>query len=265
MARYPARAAAVTVAVAVVIAIVITLISIADGGKSATTTLTQCFREKAMPSCDEWKIGQEYCRAFQKTFFLDEARGCYGQRWSMPKGYYSHKYVAYHPLTETFILTVGRPGLVPDITELTPGRELPKRVPSLYKEVKVHALFTGDFAKRVQETKRNYQLTGGLADTKRELHGLRIFDQFNMPANQYRDVFLFPPGDAQWYVRCIVKPGRTFEQNLNTPGGCSVVHNIDDRVYIEYFVDKTELADLPRINTEMTQLIRSFMVNSEKE
>ena len=235
--------------------------AVGDDVKSGNTTVTQCFREKAMAPCDQWKVSQEYCRSFKSKFFLDESRGCYGQRWSIPKGFYSNKHIAYHPVTETLILTVGRPGLVPGITKLTPGRELPKRTPSLYKEVKVRALFIDDFEQRVQRTKRNYESTGGLADTKRELYGLRVFDQLNMPANQYRSVFLFPPDHIQWYVRCLVKPRHSLEEDLKTQGGCAVRHNVDDRVYIEYWVENTELSNLQRINFEMTSLIRSFMVN----
>ena len=131
------------------------VITIALPAVSAEPTFTQCFREKVIPPCDQWKISQEYCRSFKSKFFLDESRGCYGQRWSMPKGFYSNKYIAYHPMTETLILTVGRPGLVPEITKLTPGRELPKRTPSLYKEVKVRALFIENFEQRVQRPPHN--------------------------------------------------------------------------------------------------------------
>ncbi len=235
--------------------------TVGDEVTSGNIAITQCFREKAMPPCDQWKVSQEYCRSFKGKFFLDDSRGCYGQRWSVPRGFYSNKYIAYHPVTETLILTVGRPGLVPGITKLTPGRELPKRTPSLYKEVKVRALFAENFEQRMQRTKRNYEGTGGLADTRRVLYGLRVFDQFNMPVNQYRDVFLFPPDPTQWYVKCLVKPGRSFEEDQKTPGGCTVVHSVDDRVYIEYHVKNEELSYLERVNSEMTNLIRSFMMN----
>lgn len=220
---------------------------------------TQCFEEKSqMRPCEKWR-SPDYCRWFIKTYYLDKERDCYGQRWSMPRAYYGYKYAETRH-GETFVIEVGRPPLIPGISDLTPGGLLPSGTPTLYKNVIVNALFTGKFEKRVREVLDSRQSTG-YVNTHRMLYGMDIYEDKKRSKDKWRDAFLFPPGDAQLYVQCIVKPNLTLEENLKTQGGCRVRGNVDDRVYIEYHIDHSELPKLYKVNAEIVSLIRSFMVN----
>jgi hypothetical protein len=215
---------------------------------------TQCFRAFDQP----WSL---YRKDGKDEFYRDDKRQCHGQRWSIPKAYYSRKYVAYGPLTETVVIEVGRPGLTPGITELTPGAFLSseQRIP-LYIEVNIEPLFFGKFEDEVRLMMDNNRLFG-MVKTQSAFYDMDVYDQKNFSKNNYREIYLFPPAYAQWFVSCTIKPGLTLEEDLKTVGGCKIVSNVDDRVYIEYQIDNSELPQLPAINTQMTNLIRSFMVN----
>lgn len=228
---------------------------------------TQCFMPRASTDmeCGKLKKGQgyEYCQWFVSTFYLDQTRQCYGQRWAIPKAYYARSYgkLAGATTDDTFVLEVGRPGLTPGITEITPGAFLTseQRIP-LFIEVTVRTLSTGKFEKRVREV-MDARRIGGTVKTNQVLYGMGVYDNNKVRVDQYRDIFLFPLTNKQWYVRCIMKPGHTLDEDLKTIGGCTVVSNVDDRVHIEYHIDNSELPQLATINTRMTNLIRSFMVN----
>lgn len=237
----------------------LTTTAMAGSALAQDRRFTQCFREKAMLPCDQWKSNQDFCHSIKHKLYLDESRGCYGQRWSIPEDFYRTKYVAYKPITETVILVLGRPGVVDGATDVLPGRSLSK-VPTLYKEVMVRALMVSTFNRRRQQALASYEKTSGLADTNEKVHGFRVFDQTKSAPGQYREVFLLPAEEFQWYARCLVKPGVRWDEGLKSPGGCFVLHGIDDRLYVQFFVKNSELADVQAISTQVVNKIRSFMV-----
>jgi hypothetical protein len=235
---------AILVGSAIVIAGIAVFVAYRNQSSMELTQFTQCFA-----SFDE---------TFRRKdeFYKDEKRRCYGQRWSMPRAYFGHKYVSYHPITETVVIRVGHPGL-------TPGNLIPRGdFVRLFNEVNIRALWNGKFEDQVRHTKKTYD-SFGVVKTNRIIYGMDIYDHTRMPADQGRDIFLFPPEeDPALFVKCLVRPHADVDVILSKAlnGGCKVIANVDDHVLIEYYVHYPEMPNLAQINAQWVDLVRSFMV-----
>jgi hypothetical protein len=215
--------------------------------------LTQCYRDKTLPPCEQWKRGHEFCAWFFDAFPLDRERGCYGQRWNIPKVYYDRKYVSYNPATETLVIRLGIPDLTPRAS-LPRARDIP-----LFTEVRIEPLWYGKFIEHLRRT-RDIRAPGNqLEKTGRVMYGMDVYDQ-SQKSNTYPDVFFFPPGEAQLFVRCIVRPNSSIEE-IRPDGACEVVSNINDRAYLSYHIKYSQMPELIPINDKLTGLIRSFLAN----
>ena len=88
---------------------------------------------------------------------------------------------------------------------------------------------------------------------------MRVYDTQIFPTQKFRDVWLFPDANAQLFVYYLVSPN----QPINEPkphSVCKITSNVDDRVYISYGIRCKDMPQLEKINTELTNLVRSFMI-----
>jgi hypothetical protein len=238
---------AILVGSAIVVSGIAVFVAYRNQRSMELTQFTQCFRALEQP----WGVNRVDGK---NEFYKDEKHHCYGQRWSMPRAYFGHKYVSYHPVTETVVIRIGRPGL-------TPGNLIPRGefVP-LYNDINIEPLWAGRFEDHVRHTKNTYQVTGGLEKIDRTMFGMDVYDQKRMPRDQYRDIFFFPPNNPQLFAKCIVKPGHSIDEKFRD-GPCNIVANINDRVRIEYSVKYSEMPELEQINTSLANLVSGFMIN----
>ena len=195
----------------------------ADRKSMEPIAVTQCFRPLEKP----------FSR--QPDFYKDEKRQCYAQRWSIPRGYYSHVQSKSGPETGSLVIKVGLPAM-------TPGTLLPREqaIP-LFTEVSMNVLWFGNFAEFVRQ--------------RRDSHDTKIF-----PDQTYRGIYVFPDTDAQLFVEYLVRP----KQKVDEPqshSACAVTSNVDDRVFIKYRIRCSQTPDLTKINSDLVSLVRSFMVN----
>jgi hypothetical protein len=216
--------------------------------------LTQCFRAKETAPCEKWAGGHDFCRHFFATYPLDQRRACYGQRWSIPTGYYLRKYIAYKPITEVVVIRVARPSLAA-------GREIPKsEVNSLFHDISIRPLwahnFDGEIA-HVLETQKSF----GLVKTGKVMFGLDMYDVSVVPVakqKEFRNVYLVPPKAPQFLVACPVRPQSTIEKK-GPKSSCHVTSNVDDRVQLAYDVRFEEMAEIEPTNQKLVVLVRSWM------
>lgn len=210
------------------------------------TIVTQCFSSLDHPLTRNADL---YVK-----FYRDEKRRCYAQRWSIPKAYYggvsggdrgSH--------SGTLFITVSLPGAIP-ANFLSEDKQL--WATPAYSEVWVKVLLGQSFELLLQGMKSGYQKT----PTSHLLYGMRVYDTQIFPTQKFRDVWLFPDANAQLFITYLVTP----DQRINEPKPysiCSITSNVDDRVYIKYGIRCREMPQLEKINTELTNLVRSFMIN----
>jgi hypothetical protein len=202
--------------------------------------VTQCFEAFGAP------FGRK------DEFYRDEERQCYGQRLSMPRGYYSRKYVSYKPLTETVVIEIGWPSLKPGALLTDDERDKHQ-----YKELQIRAMRFGDFDALVRQTFRVMK-TLRIEKTGRFFHGLMVYEEKEIKSN-LGIAYLFPVGKEDFFLRCSLVP-RDDDDGVSPPGGCKMVSNIDDRVRIEYLIRNSELSDLHKVNEALVKLVRGFMV-----
>lgn len=99
-----------------------------------------------------------------------------------------------------------------------------------------------------------------MAKTDRTMFGMQVFEPTKKWPDQYWSALLFPKGSAQLFARCILKPGETLEES-GTQGGCRVTANLDDRIYLQYYLRKPDMPQVQRINEQLVALVRSFIPN----
>jgi len=214
----------------------------ADRKSMEPIAVTQCFRPLEKP----------FSR--QPDFYKDEKRQCYAQRWSIPRGYYSHVQSKSGPETGSLVIKVGLPAM-------TPGTLLPREqaIP-LFTEVSMNVLWFGNFAEFVRQRRDSQELNGLMTKTNRMFYGMRVYDTKIFPDQTYRGIYVFPDTDAQLFVEYLVRP----KQKVDEPqshSACAVTSNVDDRVFIKYRIRCSQTPDLTKINSDLVSLVRSFMVN----
>jgi len=211
-----------------------------DSKSMEPIAITQCFEPFDRP------FGRK------NEFYKDQERGCYGQRWVMPRAYFDR--VSHSSTSETLVVNVARPGI-------GPGNLLPsEQFASVYHSINIKPARSGKFEDHIRQTQDAYGTTSGLVKTARELYGMDVYEQTKIGLHQYHDFFLFPSANAQLFVKCLLKPDTTIDQK-SPNGSCDVIANVDDRVSITYHINYSEMPDLINVNATVIGLIRSFMRN----
>ena len=124
-----------------------------------------------------------------------------------------------------------------------------------HSEVWVKVLLSQSFDVFVQGVKSPYLKI----PTSHMLYGMRVYDTKTFPGQTFWGVWLFPDANAQLFVDYLVSP----DQPINEPKPhsiSSITSNVDDRVYISYGIRCKDMPQLEKINTELTNLVRSFMI-----
>jgi hypothetical protein len=232
--------------------ILLNLAACEDKKSMEPMALTQCFEEKETPMCSGPNKVQKYCERLTSDFYLDPARGCYGQRWSIPRAYYSD--LPNSTRGQTLVLRFSIP-------DLTPGAWLPadQRYYSM-RQINLRPLYSGKFERRAEEIKDAYRTSAGLAKTEHVMYGMDVYDEMRVPKNEDRDIFFFPPRNAQLLVRCLIDPGPIMD-SLKSTDPCEVGSHVDERIEITYHIRYSDMPNLTSINDKVVGLIRSFMIN----
>lgn len=227
-------------------------LSIACCHAADTVSVNQCFVEYPHASCQGERATTEACRKLAVEYFIDQRKKCYAQSWNIPRAYFLRKPVTYSGATEWLAISVGLPDLVP-------GSQLPtaRRIP-LLTEVELKGLWPGNFEAHVRHIQMTHRGVNGLAKTGRTLFGMQVFEPTKKGPDQYWSALLFPEGSAQLFADCILKPGEALEES-GTRGGCRVTANLDDRLYLRYYLRKPDMPQVQRINEQLVALVRSFI------
>lgn len=210
---------------------------------------TQCFRPKEVEDCAKWKSGHEYCRWFVETYYLDEARGCYGQRWSIPKAYFG-EVVGPSTTSESVIIKVR-------LSDLAPGALVAKKE---MQNIWIKPLASGRFKKRALEIKEANTGTLWMEKTDRTMFGMEVYAQRQPSTTKQSYFFFFPKEDPQLLIDIWVQPEWTLEK-LPPYYPFKITANVDDRAYVEYLIPSSQMSEVDAVNTRVVELVRSFMVN----
>ena len=191
---------------------------------------------------------------FKDELYRDEKQGCYGWRWSFPRTYYRGR--------PDLASGVDRFDIRLDILDLTPASLLPaERREELLNTVHIRLLGNDKFRGKVAHYKGTETSIYHLQKTNHMTFGMEVYEETRVPVNQYKGYWLFQVGDVQQFTQCLSKPNETFEQWRARPqGGCTIYANVDDRVFIQYYLVKAQLPDMHTINDKLVGLVRSFMI-----
>jgi hypothetical protein len=103
----------------------------------------------------------------------------------------------------------------------------------------------------------------GLKESPEPFEGFRVFvkTERTPPAKTF---VLYPQAKHPQFMLHAANPGLMEISELPPQQVFTVVSNVDDRVYIEYFVTRSNLSQLAEINASLVMQIRSAMVDIRK-
>ena len=217
----------------------ITLAACNDNSNSEPWQVTQCFT----PLHD-----QSYAR--RAELFRDEKKGCWGQRWVIPK-----KYLPYILTKSTDSEQINLYLDVVGVFKPEHAR-VPRHERAWEHKVQIETITHAGF--EIQRSKSKQFPMRGFKKTDRTLFGFDIYDSDDK--NIYRSVYLFSEEMKYLYARCLLPPHLEIEE-MKSDWGCEVFTHIDDQFDIIYIVPFSAMSDLNALNTAVQNHLTNFMFN----
>jgi hypothetical protein len=231
---------------AIIVTMFFGLLGCEDPKSMEPMEFTQCFVPLDNPS----KLARH------ETFYRDQKRGCFGQRWRMPRAYFARSLISYHPVAESFKLRV-------HIADQSPAVFLPKekQIP-VDIEVTIDPIFSGNFETHLNNFRRINLGPGKGIKSLRLFHNMSVYDIdpkiWDGTKRQDKEVILVPSDGTKFFVTCWGPYDRRIEA-FSAKTTCRVSNIIDNRIWLRYYIP---IADMPKVrstNDGMLKLIRNFM------
>ena len=210
-----------------------------DQGNADLWQITQCFK----PLHDN-----SYAR--RSELFRDEKRGCWGQRWAIPKKYL--------PSILTKSTDSEHINLYFDVVGVfnPEAARVPRHKRAWEHKVQIETITHAGF--EVQRSISKKFPMKGFKKTDRTLFGFDIYDSEDK--NIYRSAYLFSEEMKHLYARCLLPPHLEIEQ-MKPEWGCKVFTHVDDQFDVNYFVPFSAMNDLNALNTAVLNHLVKFMLN----
>lgn len=216
----------------------------------------------ALSACNEpssvelWRVTQcfkplhDNSYARRSELFRDEKKGCWGQRWAIPK-----KYMPYFLTKSTDSEQIN---LYLDVVGVfnSEAARVPKHKRAWEHKVQIETITHAGF--EVQRSLSKKLPMKGFKKTDRTLFGFDIYDSEDKTI--YRSSYLLSEGMKHLYARCLLPPHLGIEQ-MKPEWGCEVFTHVNNQFDITYIVPFSAMRDLNAINTAVLNHLTNFMLN----
>lgn len=205
---------------------------------------------------DVWQVTQcfkpldDTSYARRNELFRDEIKGCWGQRWAIPK-----KYLPYFLTKSTDSEQIHLYSDVVGVFNPEAAR-VPRHKRAWEHKVQIETITHAGF--EVQRSLSKKLPMKGFKKTERTLFGFDIYDSEDK--NIYRSAYLFSEEMKHLYARCLLPPHLEIEQ-MKPEWGCKVFTHVDDQFDVNYFVPFSAMNDLNALNTAVLNHLVKFMLN----